>query len=939
MNIDKEQFDVLEQYMEVFEKDHQHQSFRIFTPVSKNKSIGNVNSLRRLLMLNFEASSRVKKIYVSNIKSLKKNEIDLSNLNIIAGINSIGKSTLLESMALLPRYLDSELNIIPLGDDKFGNKHFKNFISNDIELDEHSLISIVYDNIVGENIIGEVKLSFTFDDSLRDVIPGLTKAGRAMEIKHMNYLPIKSVSLEVLQDPEKVSELDNIKPVNARITLQKNYKSYEKKSYDLGSHIEKNRIYGSADVKNNLHKEFQNKYDLNDDYVFTVSVNTFDELNKKIHNQVSLHNVNFDKFNYRLSKKTIKKEISIKKYGFETTGEYLLDGNIAIEISKYLRLLILDIIASENNNLKDSDQIRKEFKKIFWSMLNETTNKQLDKEKISEFIKFAEKIAHTDKQDISSDLYSQLRTNSTFTFLLGLRAQAYSLFYQSFRNQERYGSPLNFNEKLKGGIHFRGIFDACTIKDFDPTLVKFQIGDVIDTDILDLWFQDKFEYSEIVKIVDNVLQKIIDKQKDINSSELVTNTFQKLFGNYDSFLKQCSEYIDSYSERIKNEDFENAKKHIDEFVDKVTHQLKKDNVNFPFTSGLHDKIGEDFNNYTLRDLILMKIGHQNYTEDDILVPLYRLRDDKLPNFLASFFNQRNEEQSDISSVPIFKAIENFKNIQFLGPLRDRGDSTKLFYKNEKPFTLGIFGEYSKIFLKDNALIKREFITPKLFDEKLVNKIIKNNDMQKLDLEKKLSILKKENIISEMTYLDFVSQWGKYIGICEKFEINNESDSPAVFVVDSTGNKVDIVNVGIGVSQVLPVIIICSNAEIQRSKYSQTDQSIILLEQPELHLHPKAQAKLADFILANSLKDSIVLETHSEYTLNRLRYRYAQFTSFFENHISINYVKKDKNNNPNFEKILINEEGGLNAYPEDFFDQSQLQAQDFIKLKISKTGKK
>ena len=108
--------------------------------------------------------------------------------------------------------------------------------------------------------------------------------------------------------------------------------------------------------------------------------------------------------------------------------------------------------------------------------------------------------------------------------------------------------------------------------------------------------------------------------------------------------------------------------------------------------------------------------------------------------------------------------------------------------------------------------------------------------------------------------------------------------------------------------------------MQNSKdidFSEKDPNIILLEQPELHLHPKAQAKLADFILANSLIDSIVLETHSEYTLNELRYRHAQLSSLLYNHININYVKKDKNSNPVFERILINEEGGLNAYPEDF----------------------
>ena len=253
--------------------------------------------------------------------------------------------------------------------------------------------------------------------------------------------------------------------------------------------------------------------------------------------------------------------------------------------------------------------------------------------------------------------------------------------------------------------------------------------------------------------------------------------------------------------------------------------------------------------------------------------------------------------------------------------------------------MGIFGEYSKIFLKENALEKSEFVTPKLFDEKFINLIIDKNKFQQTSFADKLSILRKEGVLSELTYIDYVSKWGKYLGICEKFEINNESESPSIFVVDSSGNSVDIVNVGIGVSQVLPVILICALAGLNRSEFTLKDPNIILLEQPELHLHPKALAKLADFILANSLIDSIVLETHSEYTLNRLRYRHAQFGSFLGEHININYVKKDKNSNPVFERILINEEGGLNAYPEDFFDQSQLQAQDFIKLKISKTGKK
>ena len=280
MNIDKEQFDVLEKYMEVYDKEFLGSKFRIYISVDDEKSIRDDNSLIRFMNLRYEASSRVKKVCINNIKSLKNIEIDLSNLNIVAGVNSIGKSTLLESMALLPRYFDTEQGIIPLGDDKFGIKHFRNFMSNDVELDEYSSISIVYDNINEEKTIGEVILNFVFDDSKRDQISRLTKAGRALEIKDMNYLPIKSVSLEILQDPEKTAELDLI-PINAKIKIEKNFKNYEKKSYDLGSHLEKNRIQASAEVKNNLHKEFQKKYEGNDDYVFTVSVNRLDKFDSK----------------------------------------------------------------------------------------------------------------------------------------------------------------------------------------------------------------------------------------------------------------------------------------------------------------------------------------------------------------------------------------------------------------------------------------------------------------------------------------------------------------------------------------------------------------------------------------------------------------------------------------------------------------------------------
>ena len=76
-----------------------------------------------------------------------------------------------------------------------------------------------------------------------------------------------------------------------------------------------------------------------------------------------MHNINFDKFSYKLSKQTISKDVVVNKH--KTEAEYEFNGNMTVEISKYLRLLILDIIASENNNLKDNNEFKNQFKKLF----------------------------------------------------------------------------------------------------------------------------------------------------------------------------------------------------------------------------------------------------------------------------------------------------------------------------------------------------------------------------------------------------------------------------------------------------------------------------------------------------------------------------------------------------------------------------------------------
>ena len=75
-------------------------------------------------------------------------------------------------------------------------------------------------------------------------------------------------------------------------------------------------------------------------------------------------------------------------------------------------------------------------------------------------------------------------------------------------------------------------------------------------------------------------------------------------------------------------------------------------------------------------------------------------------------------------------------------------------------------------------------------------------------------------------------------------------------------------VGVGVSQVLPVVMQCLLA--------QPGDSLVIVEQPELHLHPRLEQTLADFFLACVRSGrQILIETHSEHLVNRLRLRIAE----------------------------------------------------------------
>ena len=138
---------------------------------------------------------------------------------------------------------------------------------------------------------------------------------------------------------------------------------------------------------------------------------------------------------------------------------------------------------------------------------------------------------------------------------------------------------------------------------------------------------------------------------------------------------------------------------------------------------------------------------------------------------------------------------------------------------------------------------------------------------------------------------------------------------------------DLTHVGVGVSQVLPILVMCLLAD---------PDTTLIFEQPELHLHPKVQTLLGDFFLSMSLLGKqCVLETHSEYLVNRLRFRAAAAkTDEISKAIRMYFVEKPEDTSV-FRPVVVNEFGAIPDWPEGFFDQSQREAEATLRAAIKK----
>ncbi len=169
------------------------------------------------------------------------------------------------------------------------------------------------------------------------------------------------------------------------------------------------------------------------------------------------------------------------------------------------------------------------------------------------------------------------------------------------------------------------------------------------------------------------------------------------------------------------------------------------------------------------------------------------------------------------------------------------------------------------------------------------------------------------ILSEKLQKDILRRLKK-LGLAEAFSVRPLVRGSVLYEVrirrHLQGQEVLLPDVGLGVSQVLPVLVLCLYAE---------KHSTIILEHPDLHLHPYSQAALADFLVDVSQKRNVqlIIESHSEHLLRRLQRRTAEEKLRPPHEVAL-YFCDIEDGISRIEELNLDVFGRISNWPDDFF---------------------
>ncbi|CAA6810999.1 MAG: Unknown protein [uncultured Sulfurovum sp.] len=295
--------------------------------------------------------------------------------------------------------------------------------------------------------------------------------------------------------------------------------------------------------------------------------------------------------------------------------------------------------------------------------------------------------------------------------------------------------------------------------------------------------------------------------------------------------------------------------------------------------------------------------------------------------LLSSFNSIDNPvlRKHVKKFSTFSDVRNkYENVNEINlGLQGQGISTSMSIERSNSWKVGLMNESNKITFEENLFyISSNRIGPEdiaNYDEDMKFGIdgeylfgyFEQNKRTRLD-----NLLIKDE--SHNTLDAQVSYWLNYIlDISLRVETQQQTaDTIKVTFVSDGIEGLSPFNVGAGNSYLAKILIMGLSCSMGH---------ILIIENPEIHLHPKAQSKLADFfVLLEKAGIQVIVETHSEHLINKLRYNVYKkklasdnIVIYYKSSIQKNFGKISINKNGHFIDDKMNEID----FPSGFFDST------------------
>ncbi|MCK6590107.1 MAG: DUF3696 domain-containing protein [Polyangiaceae bacterium] len=249
------------------------------------------------------------------------------------------------------------------------------------------------------------------------------------------------------------------------------------------------------------------------------------------------------------------------------------------------------------------------------------------------------------------------------------------------------------------------------------------------------------------------------------------------------------------------------------------------------------------------------------------------------------------------------AITTFSSgIRYLGPLRAEPQALQSFSPSGQPDDVGSHGEHAAAVYEANRAQPVRWWHPE------------TNEIQTTALEVAMDA------------------WLRYLAVAEHVGTQEAIHGFSWLVrITSASRDRPLHAVGVGVSQILPILVAGLLAP---------EGTILIIEQPELHLHERPQARLADFFYSlTKVNKQILVETHSSVLVNQLRFRLVKDGKEAADAVAVYFVDCNAEGDARFERIQISPSGSVENWPDGFFDESFRLEDRITREGIFKRGKR